>query len=192
MTDAAPSLDDVRETLAKVVRLVEHGPSDRWPNPVLRELALALLGRLLKLTDHALKSVRNAELAETQAVYGLVARKVSELLDLPEADVYRAVIAMCDQAGELSLTDGLPPLDRPVADRLSAFLVRIVVVYQGHEGTRDTPRRLVRLMHGHGPGNLRESVIGQDLGYERLPEDVRMELMKGAGQVEFQLFPKRA
>jgi hypothetical protein len=191
-TDPTSSLDEVHDTLATIVRLVERGPVDRWPNPVLRELALVLLRKLLKLTEHAQRSMKDAELAETQAVYGLVARKTSELLGLPEADVYRAVIAMCDEAGNPALTDGLPLLDPQVADRLSRFLVRITVEYRGHEGDRDTPRRSVRVVHGHGPGDLRETAISQDIGYERLPDDIRMELMKGVDQVQFQLFPKRS
>ncbi|NUL02174.1 hypothetical protein HRW07_02720 [Streptomyces lunaelactis] len=191
-TDPTPSLDDVRETLANIVRLVERGSVDHWPNPVLRELALALLRKLLKLTDHAQRSMRDAELAETQAVYGLVAHKASELLALPEAAVYRAVVSMCEKVESPTLTDGLPPLDPGVADRLSRFLVRIVVVYRGHEGDRDTPQRTVRLVHGHSPGDLRETEISQNVGYERLPDDVRVDLMKGIEQVQFQLFPGRA
>ncbi len=191
MIDPEPSLDNVHDALAKIVWLVEHGSADRWPNPVLREAALALLRPLLKLTDHALKSMKDAELAETQAVYGVVARKTSELLALPEADVYRAVVALCAEPGDPALTDGLPPLDQRVADKLSRFLVRVVVAYEGHDGDRDTSRRFVRLVHGHGAGDLRESEISQDLGYDRLPDDVRVELMKGTGQVQFQLYPKR-
>ncbi|WP_046504088.1 hypothetical protein [Streptomyces odonnellii] len=190
-TDPTPSLDDIHDTLAEIVRLVERGSADRWPNPVLRELVLTLLRKLSSLTGHALKGMRDAELAETQAVYGLVARKTSQLLGLPEADVYRAVIAMCDDAGNPALTDGLPPVDPRVADKLSRFLVRITVVYRGHEGDRDTPRRSVRMVHGHSPGDLRETEISQDVGYERLPDDIRVDLMKDAGQVQFQLFPKR-
>lgn len=189
-TDPETSLDDVRDTLTHILRLVEHGSADRWPNPVLRELALALLRKLLKLTDHAQRSMRDAEMAETQAVYGLVARKASELLGLPEVEVYRAVVVMCEEADNPALTDGLGPLDPQIADKLSRFLVQIVVVYRGHEGDRDTPRRTVRLVHGRTPGDLRETEISQNVGYERLPEDIRMDLMKGVEQVRFQLFPK--
>ncbi|GAA2225826.1 hypothetical protein [Streptomyces indiaensis] len=191
-TDPAPSLDDVRDTLTNVVRLVERGSADHWPNPVLRELALGLLRKLLKLTDHAQRSMRDGELAETQTVYGLVARNMSKLLGLPEVEVYRAVVAMCEKADNPALTDGLPPLDPQVADRLSRFLVRIVVVYRGHEDDRDMPRRTVRLVHGYSPGDLRETEISQNVGYERLPEDVRMELLNGVEPVQFQLFPRRA
>jgi hypothetical protein len=190
--DTLPALEEVRTGLERIVRLLESVPADRWPAPLVRELALRLLDQLLKLTARTLKNMKNAEIFESQAVYGAVARELSKRCGFKETDVYRAVIALCEKGDNPALTDGLPELEPLVAERLSRLLMQITVTYEPEQGDRDTPRRIVRAVYGEDMNSIKHTESVQSVVYERLPGPVRDKLIKDGTPVRFQLFPRRA
>ena len=175
-----PHIDRVEKTLRTAL---SGAQGDTQLALALRSVGL-LHGFLRKIIDR----VADQDLAERAAVYCLVANRCARFLDRPTDLIYPAVLKLCGEA-DANLTDGVPVPDPEVISALEKVLLQVTATYSAKGECAE--RTVLVLLHDVPERQVREQKIMEEIAWEKIPEDVREQFIRGSqNPVTFTLYQR--
>lgn len=144
---------------------------------------------VLAVVDKMLRNVGDGEAEEEVAVYRILAEHLACELELPEAEVFRAVVDLCAGPGSHPLTASLPPVDQRIATDLRTSILQITVRYDAPKAR--PVKRTIKLLYGGDQWGVKARQVQSEISRDDLPSDVRERFLRdGAHEVTFQLYPR--
>lgn len=191
MTDrSVPSSTEILLSLRPQLDRAEHLLRQARPRGTKEDTAVRValfgLARLGEALEGIVQQLDDDDLAEQVAVYEIITEQCAEITGHSVRFVLPALLRLCGESNPLVVANLESPDPAVIAD-LEKTLVRVTATYSV-EGKR-RGERAVEIFYGAGPGGVHSRRVLEEMDWERLPEDVREQLLgHGRQQVVFTVY----